>query len=203
MVKGIGIDLVSLPEFRRICGDWGAPGQAGADIANAFVSRTFTAAELAQAAGRHDPCEFLAGRFACKEAVFKAGRPDRPAPGEPCGCPRPRPLRGRRHKRPRLHHQRGAVSPSPGAGPVGHRIGPPLRRTPLRVSVFDFGVQKRPSCEPVLRAIADSGPLRPTKAQLANTRYSAESRKWLTRRPVLRKSLKNPHTKGSSVQVTP
>ena len=75
MVRGIGIDLVSLPEFRRICGDWGAPGQAGADIANAFVSRTFTAAELAQAAGRHDPCEFLAGRFACKEAVFKAVAP--------------------------------------------------------------------------------------------------------------------------------
>ncbi len=75
MVRGIGIDLVSLPEFRRICGDWGAPGQAGAGIANAFVSRTFTAAELAQAAGRHDPCEFLAGRFACKEAVFKAVAP--------------------------------------------------------------------------------------------------------------------------------
>ena len=75
LVRGIGIDLVSLPEFRRICGDWGAPGQAGAGIANAFVSRTFTAAELAQAAGRHDPCEFLAGRFACKEAVFKAVAP--------------------------------------------------------------------------------------------------------------------------------
>ena len=75
MVRGIGIDLLSLPEFRRICGDWGAPGQAGAGIANAFVSRTFTAAELAQAAGRHDPCEFLAGRFACKEAVFKAVAP--------------------------------------------------------------------------------------------------------------------------------
>ena len=75
LVKGIGIDLVSLPEFRRICDDWGASGRAGVDIANAFVRRTFTAGELAQAAGRHDPCEFLAGRFACKEAVFKAVAP--------------------------------------------------------------------------------------------------------------------------------
>ena len=70
MVKGIGIDLVSLPEFRRICDDWGASGRAGVDIANAFVRRTFTAGELAQAAGRHDPCE-----FPCKEAVFKAVAP--------------------------------------------------------------------------------------------------------------------------------
>lgn len=75
MVKGIGIDLVSLPEFRRICDDWGASGQADVTSANAFVRRTFTACELAQAAGRHDPCEFLAGRFACKEAVFKAVAP--------------------------------------------------------------------------------------------------------------------------------
>lgn len=75
MVKGIGIDLVSLPEFRRICDHWGASGQADVASANAFVRRTFTAAELDQATGRHDPCEFLAGRFACKEAVFKAVAP--------------------------------------------------------------------------------------------------------------------------------
>ena len=75
MAKGVGIDLVNLPEFRGICGGWGAGGATDASAANAFVSRTFTAAELAQAAGRHDPCEFLAGRFACKEAVFKAVAP--------------------------------------------------------------------------------------------------------------------------------
>ena len=75
MVKGIGVDLVSLPEFRRLCDGFGSGGEKDARLANAFVRRTFTAAELAQACDRHDPCEFLAGRFACKEAVFKAVAP--------------------------------------------------------------------------------------------------------------------------------
>lgn len=39
---------------------------------DAFVRRTFTEAELAQAALRHDQASYLAGRFAAKEAVFKA-----------------------------------------------------------------------------------------------------------------------------------
>ena len=75
MVKGIGVDLVSLPEFRRLCDGFGSGGEKDVRLANAFVRRTFTAAELAQACERHDPCEFLAGRFACKEAVFKAVAP--------------------------------------------------------------------------------------------------------------------------------
>lgn len=75
MVKGIGVDLVSLPEFCRLCDHFGADGEKDVRLANAFVRRTFTAPELAQACERHDPCEFLAGRFACKEAVFKAVAP--------------------------------------------------------------------------------------------------------------------------------
>lgn len=68
MVKGIGIDLVNLGEFRRICEGFSAEVEAPCP----FVARTFTAAELAQARQRRDACEFLAGRFAAKEAVFKA-----------------------------------------------------------------------------------------------------------------------------------
>ena len=62
MVKGIGIDSVDIEEMRGICGDF----------ANAFVRRTFTEAEVAQALDRPDPASFLAGRFAVKEATFKA-----------------------------------------------------------------------------------------------------------------------------------
>lgn len=75
MVKGVGVDMVNLPEFRRLCDDFGVSGERDVRLANAFVRRAFTAPELAQACGRHDPCEFLAGRFACKEAVFKAVAP--------------------------------------------------------------------------------------------------------------------------------
>lgn len=71
MIKGIGIDLVNLAEFRRICEGFDAATPEPCP----FIVRTFTAAELAQARGRHDACEFLAGRFAAKEAVFKAVAP--------------------------------------------------------------------------------------------------------------------------------
>ncbi len=71
MVKGVGIDLVDLEEFRGICEGFSP------DVAEpcSFVARTFTSAELAQARERRDACEYLAGRFACKEAVFKAVAP--------------------------------------------------------------------------------------------------------------------------------
>lgn len=71
MVKGVGIDLVDLEEFRGICEGFSADAAEPC----AFVARTFTAAELAQARERHDACQYLAGRFACKEAVFKAVAP--------------------------------------------------------------------------------------------------------------------------------
>ncbi len=61
-VLGVGIDLVSIKEIkdldRRICG--------------AFVQRTFTSQELKDAEGSADYYQFLAGRFAVKEAVYKA-----------------------------------------------------------------------------------------------------------------------------------
>ena len=62
MVKGIGIDAVDIEEMRRLC----------ADMDGSFVRRTFTAAERAQASGRRDPAQVLAGKFAVKEAAFKA-----------------------------------------------------------------------------------------------------------------------------------
>lgn len=71
MIRGVGIDLVDLEEFRGICEGFSASTKKPC----AFVARTFTVAELAQARGRHDACQYLAGRFACKEAVFKAVAP--------------------------------------------------------------------------------------------------------------------------------
>lgn len=71
LVLGVGIDLVDLAEFRRICEGF----EATQATPCAFVERTFTPAELAQARSRHDACQYLAGRFAVKEAVFKAVAP--------------------------------------------------------------------------------------------------------------------------------
>lgn len=62
MVKGIGIDTVDIGEMRRLC----------SDMDGAFVRHTFTEAECTQAALRHDTAQVLAGKFAVKEATFKA-----------------------------------------------------------------------------------------------------------------------------------
>ena len=59
---GIGIDLVSVPELRKL--DQRTKG--------AFSQRTFTDWELAEAELSQDFWVYLAGRFAVKEAVFKA-----------------------------------------------------------------------------------------------------------------------------------
>ena len=72
VVKGIGIDMASISEIDRI-GE-GIKGKAAAEQ-NAFVRRTFSERELAAALERHNPAEYLAGRFAAKEAVFKAVAP--------------------------------------------------------------------------------------------------------------------------------
>ena len=71
MVLGVGIDLVDLTEFRRVREGFDASQAAPC----AFVERTFTPAELVQARGRHDACQYLDWRFAVKEAVFKAVAP--------------------------------------------------------------------------------------------------------------------------------
>lgn len=72
MVKGIGIDMASISEIDRL--SEGIAGKTAAEQ-SAFVRRTFTAAEVACALERHNPAEYLAGRFAAKEAVFKAIAP--------------------------------------------------------------------------------------------------------------------------------
>lgn len=62
MVKGIGIDSVDIEEMRRLC----------LDLEGSFVRRVFTAAERVEAIERHDPVQVFAGKFAVKEAAFKA-----------------------------------------------------------------------------------------------------------------------------------
>lgn len=65
MVKGIGIDTVEIARMRARCAR-----SSGKE--SAFFQRTFTDAERAEAAQRHDAAAYYAGRFAVKEAVYKA-----------------------------------------------------------------------------------------------------------------------------------
>ena len=60
-VAGIGIDAVDIDRFRRVLGR-----------RPALAKRVFTETERADAAGRGDPTQHLAARFAAKEAVMKA-----------------------------------------------------------------------------------------------------------------------------------
>jgi len=60
-VIGVGIDAVDVDRFRAVL-----------DRRPRFAERVFTAAERAEAAGRHDPVPGLAARFAAKEAVMKS-----------------------------------------------------------------------------------------------------------------------------------
>lgn len=62
MIRGIGIDSVDIEEMARLT----------ADADGAFARRTFSDAERAEAYARHDAAACLAGKFAVKEAVFKA-----------------------------------------------------------------------------------------------------------------------------------
>lgn len=60
--KGIGIDCVCISQMKAL----------DERLKGAFSTGTFTSAELAQARESADYWCFLAGRFAVKEAVFKA-----------------------------------------------------------------------------------------------------------------------------------
>ncbi len=62
MVLGIGIDLTEIKEVKRLAEDVGEP----------FVSKTFTQREREISRTVPEPWEYLASRFAVKEAVFKA-----------------------------------------------------------------------------------------------------------------------------------
>lgn len=62
LALGIGIDMVSIHEIQRII-------KCTNDV---FVKRTFTPKEQEEGEKEKDPASYYAGRFAVKEAVFKA-----------------------------------------------------------------------------------------------------------------------------------
>ena len=65
LVVGVGIDMVSVSQLRDILSRTG----------ESFIKHTFTPREQEEAAKEKDPTLFYAGRFAVKEAVFKATAP--------------------------------------------------------------------------------------------------------------------------------
>ncbi|MDD5045420.1 MAG: holo-ACP synthase [Candidatus Omnitrophica bacterium] len=62
MVIGNGVDIIEVKRVRQASLKWG----------NDFLKRIFTDKELKNAESRVTKYEHLAGRFAAKEAVFKA-----------------------------------------------------------------------------------------------------------------------------------
>ena len=60
-VLGVGIDLVSISEIRDL----------DKRLEGVFVRKTYSSNELADADNATDYYQFLAGRFAVKEAVYK------------------------------------------------------------------------------------------------------------------------------------
>lgn len=59
---GIGVDLVYIPKMKQLY----------LECRHTFIQHTFTSAEIHEAELRTEPWEYLASRFAVKEAVFKA-----------------------------------------------------------------------------------------------------------------------------------
>lgn len=69
MVRGIGIDAVSISEIEALCHNEGG----GRDpLSDPFVTYAFTDGEISEARARAHTFESLAGFFAVKEAAFKA-----------------------------------------------------------------------------------------------------------------------------------
>ena len=62
MIRGIGVDVVSVPRMAEILGRQG----------ERFLRRVFTEGERAYCGAKARPAEHLAARFAAKEAVLKA-----------------------------------------------------------------------------------------------------------------------------------
>ncbi|MFA5090403.1 MAG: holo-ACP synthase [Candidatus Omnitrophota bacterium] len=62
MIIGIGVDIIEVRRLRQAIERW----------KDVFLNRVFTAHELKNAKGRISLYQHLAGRFAAKEAVFKA-----------------------------------------------------------------------------------------------------------------------------------
>jgi len=68
MIIGAGIDIVEVSRVRKAVDKWGRE----------FLSRIFTPREIAYSASRRFSYQHLAGKFAAKEACFKAlGAPKR------------------------------------------------------------------------------------------------------------------------------
>lgn len=62
MIVGTGVDITEVRRLRQAIEKWG----------NVFLERVFTREELKNAKTRPSCYQHLAGRFAAKEAVFKA-----------------------------------------------------------------------------------------------------------------------------------
>ncbi|MFA4989329.1 MAG: holo-ACP synthase [Candidatus Omnitrophota bacterium] len=62
MILGTGVDITEVSRIKKAAEKWG----------EAFLKRVFTNKELANAKLRPSLYQHLAGRFAAKEAVFKA-----------------------------------------------------------------------------------------------------------------------------------
>ncbi|MCX5707210.1 MAG: holo-ACP synthase, partial [Candidatus Omnitrophica bacterium] len=62
MILGTGVDITEVNRLKVAVQRWG----------DAFLRRVFTKKELVNAKGRASLYQHLAGRFAAKEAVFKA-----------------------------------------------------------------------------------------------------------------------------------
>lgn len=62
MIIGTGVDITEVKRLRLAVEKWG----------NGFLNRVFTKQELEAANKRISMYQYLAGRFAAKEAVFKA-----------------------------------------------------------------------------------------------------------------------------------
>lgn len=65
MIKGIGVDLVDIDELKELINR----------IEPAATSKLFSPTELELSKSKSDPYEYLAARFAAKEAVTKALSP--------------------------------------------------------------------------------------------------------------------------------
>jgi holo-[acyl-carrier-protein] synthase len=65
VIKGIGVDIVSVRRIKRAVERWG----------ERFLSRIFTAEEIEHSYRRSEPYASLAVRFAAKEALMKAVGP--------------------------------------------------------------------------------------------------------------------------------
>lgn len=69
MIRGVGIDMVSIDEIEELCE--GLDG-SGDPLSDPFVTYTFTEREIESVRGYSRVYEALAGLFAVKEAAFKA-----------------------------------------------------------------------------------------------------------------------------------